>query len=162
MSTALLVHTEKARSEFIVAPVLMEVRWLTGQQVSLFSGTDLSVDPSAGLSGTCDFLFCRSPQQLVISAPILAVVEAKKDSIVDGLGQCAAEMVAVQRWNREQGTGIETVFGCVTTGALWRFLRLSETHLEIDVVEYTVSQVGHILGVFLQMVGHVPRTTIAA
>src|SRR5262245_56838138 len=41
---ALAIHTEKARSELIVAPILVEVRKLTGHRVSLFSGVDFNVD----------------------------------------------------------------------------------------------------------------------
>ncbi len=46
---ALAVGTEKARSEFIIAPVLLEVRRRCGGAVSLFSGTEFSVDESRGL-----------------------------------------------------------------------------------------------------------------
>ncbi len=35
------IHTEKARSEFIVAPILLEVRRLMDRRISLFSGLEL-------------------------------------------------------------------------------------------------------------------------
>lgn len=57
---ALNINTEKARSEFIIAPVLMEVRRLFKQQVSLFSGTDFSVDETQDLNGYCDFILSAS------------------------------------------------------------------------------------------------------
>jgi hypothetical protein len=43
------IGTEKARSEFIIAPILAEVKKLTGNKVSLFSGNRFDVD-KAGLS----------------------------------------------------------------------------------------------------------------
>src|SRR6266516_3935913 len=51
---ALAVSTEKARSELIIAPILVELRKLLHRQISLFSGVDFSVDPDNGLnSGHC-------------------------------------------------------------------------------------------------------------
>jgi hypothetical protein len=55
-TVALAVNTEKAKSEFIIAPVLLELRHLLGGAVGLFSGIELNVDPAKGLSGVCDFL----------------------------------------------------------------------------------------------------------
>jgi len=44
---ALAIGTEKARSEMIIAPVLIEVRRQMQRKISLFSGVDFPVDPSA-------------------------------------------------------------------------------------------------------------------
>ena len=60
---ALAINSEKARSEFIIAPVLVEIRRKLDNQISLFSGLDFNVDPQQGLNGTFDFLFSRSPVQ---------------------------------------------------------------------------------------------------
>ena len=96
---ALEVSTEKARSEFIIAPMLAETRRQFAGQISLFSGIDFTVDAEAGLRGVCDFLFSLSPLQLYVQAPVLAVVEAKNENIKAGIGQCVAEMLAAQRFN---------------------------------------------------------------
>jgi hypothetical protein len=149
----LAMPTEKARSEVLVAPLLVEVWKRTEHQVGLFSGVEFNVDPAAGLAGVCDFLLSRSPQLLFVEAPVLAVVEAKKDSISDSLGQCAAEMVAVQRFNEQAKRPLETVHGCVTTGAIWRFLKLQRKALAIDLDEFHISQPERILGVLLHCVG---------
>jgi hypothetical protein len=53
---ALATGSEKARSELIISPVLMEVRRQLDRQISLFSGEDFTIAPELGLSGTCDFL----------------------------------------------------------------------------------------------------------
>src|SRR4051812_18175741 len=55
----LAINTEKARSEYIIAPILGELRRLRKRQVSVFSGIDFNVEPAAGLNGTCDFLVSR-------------------------------------------------------------------------------------------------------
>jgi hypothetical protein len=63
---ALAIGTEKARSELIVAPVLVEVRRQLAHAISLFSGVEWNVDPAQGLRGVCDFLFSLSPEQFDI------------------------------------------------------------------------------------------------
>jgi hypothetical protein len=144
---ALAIHTEKARSELIVAPFLVELRVHAKDRVSFFSGVSFDVDPARGLNGVCDFIVCRGPEQLFIEAPVLAVVEAKNDNIKGGLAQCIAEMVAAQAFNVREGTGITTVHGVVTTGSNWKFLRLTGTTVWIDVPEYYIDRAGKILGI---------------
>lgn len=156
------ISTEKARSEMIVTPLLMALK-LHARQVSLFSGVDFSVDPDSGLSGVCDFLLSRSPEQLVVTAPVVAVVEAKNESIRDGMGQCIAEMVAAQVFNGREDNAIGAVYGAVTTGTSWRFLSLSERVLVIDLNEYLISQPERILGILLAMVtGQVQSAAVSA
>ncbi len=145
--------TEKGRSEFLVAPLLAEVWLRSKHRISLYSGVELNVDEAAGLNGICDFLLGRSPQLYYVQAPVLAVVEAKKDSIPDGLGQCASAMVAVERFNQQENTAMDAVYGCVTTGSLWHFLRLSGKRLDIDLDEYQIAQADRILGVLLYCCG---------
>ena len=107
MPLALSIDTEKARSEFIVAPILFELKSLLKNRVSLFSGREFNVDADLGLTGYCDFLVSQSSEQLLIQAPVLALVEAKNDNISSGLGQCMAEMVAAQIFNQRKGHPIE-------------------------------------------------------
>lgn len=157
---ALLIGNERARSELIVAPVLADLWERTGRRISLYSGAALDVDPSAGLNGVCDYLIGRAPQLPDLSPPFLVVVEAKRDDIPGGYGQCAAAMVAALRVNARATTGVEAVYGCVTTGSLWRFLKLTGRHLDIDLTEYTLTQADRVLGILLHLVG--PPTAPAA
>lgn len=158
---ALAINTEKARSEWLIAPLLGEV-WRLGEgRVSLHSGVPLDVDPAAGLVGRCDFLLGRPPQLHYVTAPLLVVIEAKNEDIAGGLGQCAAAMVAAQRFNRQRQTGIETIHGCVSDGTEWKFLRLAGTTLVIDLTEYLISQPDRILGILLHLVGLSPAASAA-
>ena len=86
--------SEKARSEGIIYPVLIEVRRILNRKITVFSGEDFTVDESIGLNGVCDFLITRSIETLAIESPIIAIVEAKKGELKPGIGQCIAEMVA--------------------------------------------------------------------
>ena len=149
---ALAVNTEKARSEMIIAPILMELVLLCEKRVSLFSGISFDVDKAQGLTGICDYLLSRSPERFYISQPVIAVVEAKKENISAGLGQCAAEMVAASAYNQQSGISNEVIFGAVTTGSNWRFLKLEATTLFIDRPEYYLDQIGKIMGILQKMV----------
>ncbi|MGP0066553.1 MAG: hypothetical protein ACLQGP_23560 [Isosphaeraceae bacterium] len=159
---AIDVHTEKVRSELIVAPVLLEVRRLAGRQIGFFSGIEFNVAEEKGLTGYCDFILSRSPMQLVMSAPAVPIVEAKNDNIKEGLGQCTAEMVAARIFNEREGEGLSTIHGAVTTGTTWRFLKLEGDVLHVDRPEYPLEPVGRILAILLQCVGYDPATAGAA
>jgi hypothetical protein len=84
-TTQLALVSEKARSEFLVAPILLAARELTGNVVAIYSGQRLDVDPARGLQGECDFLLARSEPVPRLRAPLLPVVEAKKNDIEGGL-----------------------------------------------------------------------------
>ncbi len=148
---ALAIATEKARSEFIIAPVLTELRRKLDRRIGLFSGVEFTVDPAAGLAGVCDFIVTRSPQQLFISAPILMLVEAKNEDMKRGYAQCIAEMIAAQRFNIREGDERAVVYGVVTTGNLWRFLRLEQTTVRIDPGDYHIDRIGKIMGILLHL-----------
>ncbi|MEM9212987.1 MAG: hypothetical protein AAGD25_01290 [Cyanobacteria bacterium P01_F01_bin.150] len=144
---ATAIATEKARSEFLIAPILADIRRQLDHQVSLFSGSDFSVAPEDGLQGFCDYILSASPEQLLITAPVVIIVEAKRENIVGGLGQCIAAMVAAQRFNQKDGKVVEAIYGVVTTGTNWKFLRLIQNTVEIDQVEYFINQLDQILGI---------------
>ena len=144
---ALASNTEKSRSEMIITPILLELTRHFADRISLFSGVDFTVDSDLGLNGSCDFLISRSPELLIISAPIILIVEAKKENINAGLGQCAAEMYAAKIFNQREGNEISVIYGVVTTGEIWKFLRLEGEEIKIDLLEYFLNQVNQILGI---------------
>ena len=148
---AVALSTEKARSELIIMPVLMEVRRQVERRVSLFSGVDFPVDPSKGLTGVCDFLVSLSPEQLTVEAPVIAIVEAKNDNLKSGLGQCIAEMVGARLFNERKGRIIPRVHGVVTTGSLWKFMSFEGSVVSLDLREYPISELGRVVGILVSM-----------
>ncbi len=152
LPVAVATGSEKARSEMIITPVLLEVRKILQQQISLFSGEDFTVDYKIGLNGICDYLISRSPEMLEIEAPAVAVVEAKKADLKTGIGQCVAEMVAMQKFNEAKGKPISVVYGSVSNGTQWRFLKLEEKIVSIDLNDYALPPVDEILGMLVWMV----------
>ena len=149
---AFAIGTEKAKSELIVAFVLVELREHFKRRISFFSGIDFNVNAEDGLTGVCDFLVSLSPKQFYLEAPVLILVEAKRDDLTAGLGQCVAEMVAAQRFNAEQGNDIACIYGTITSGIDWLFLKLEGKKLYIDMSAYQISQCDTILGILASMV----------
>ena len=151
-SLATAIGTEKARSELIVADVLVELREHCDRRICLFSGIDFSVDDENGLTGVCDFLVSLSPNQFYLEAPVVILVEAKNADLKLGMGQCVAEMLAAQRFNAERGNDIPCVYGVSTTGIDWLFLKLEGKCLHIDMAIYTIERCDRILGILSSMV----------
>jgi hypothetical protein len=150
LSLATAINSEKARSEFLLAPIMSEIRRQLNYQISLFSGTEFNVNPTQGLSGFCDFILSASTEQYFISAPVVTIIEAKNENIIAGLGQCAATMLAVQIFNQRAGNEIPVIYGAVTSGTNWRFLTLEQNTVRIDSIEYYITEVDKILGILLQ------------
>jgi len=147
---ALAINTEKARSEMIITPILLEVRRKSNYQISLFSGTEFNIDAEKGLNGYCDFVISRSREQLTINAPVMIIVEAQNENIKGGLGQCAAAMLAAQLFNQQEDNEIQTIYGAVTTGDIWKFLKLVDADVFIDLNNYYINEINRILGILCQ------------
>lgn len=151
---ATAINTEKAKSEMLVAPILLDVRRQMNNSISLFSGIEFDVDKDRGLNGFCDFLISQSPIQQFVSTPIVAIAEAKNDNPQNGFGQCVAEMVAAQIFNEREGTQREVIYGVSTTGVAWRFLKLEGQQLTIEQNDYYIAELEKILGILIYIVSH--------
>lgn len=152
--TANALVSEKSRSEFLVAPVMLAIKEIEENRVQVFSGQTLNVDANLGLTGECDFILSKTEPTPILREPIMSVVEAKKNDIELGLGQCIAQMVAARIFNNRQGNDFKEIFGCVTTGETWQFLKLEETNAIVDANRYFISEVGKILGVFKSIMNY--------
>jgi len=152
VSLAASVNTEKARSELIIAPVLIEIIMIFKKKISFFSGIELNVDKDRDLAGFCDFIISRSPEQLFINAPVIAVVEAKNENIMSGLGQCAAEMIASKIFNDQEGVPLSIIYGAITSGSIWKFLKFSDNTIYIDLDDYYIKEAPKIVGILCAMI----------
>ena len=157
---ATTVNTEKARSEGMIAPLLTAFWWTYHGRIGLYSGNEFDGDAAAGLNGYCDFILSRAPQQPFVTPPAVVIVEAKRENINDGLGQCVAGMIGAVRFNARGGMPINPIYGCVTTGSVWRFVRLNGAVITLGLREYGISEVDRLLGIFVSIVG--PPPAVAA
>jgi len=147
---ALAINTEKARSELIIINILLEVKTQLADQISLFSGIDFNVDKEKGLTGFCDYIISRSPEQFYLEKPVITIVEAKNENIISGLGQCIAEMYAAQLYNeRENNYDLRCIYGAVTTGNEWKFIQLIKDTAYIDSDYYYITDLPKIISILV-------------
>jgi hypothetical protein len=150
LQLAIALNTEKARSELLICPLLLAVKAAL-PNIAFFSGEEFNVDAELGLNGICDYILSQSSEQLFVTAPVAVVVEAKKEDLKGGLGQCIAEMVAAWKFNQQRQNPIPSIYGAVTTGSVWRFLKLQDTTVAIDLNEYALPPITPIFSRLLQM-----------
>jgi len=148
---AIAIGSEKARSELIVAPILVEIKKQLNNQISIFSGIEFNVNPDQGLNGFCDFIISSSTRQLIIEAPVITLVEAKNDNLKSGFSQCIAEMLAAQIFNQRKSNNINKIYGIVTTGTIWQFLELESETIIVDLEEYSINNLPKIFGILISL-----------
>ena len=141
-------QNEKTKSESIVQPILVDLIKENNNFIAFFSGSNLDVDKEKELNGECDFIITKNYKRIDIKAPIFQIVEAKEHDIKLGIPQCAAQMYAAQLLNKKDNAGIDCIYGCVTTGDDWLFMKLCEKELFIDEKKYYICEPDKILGVF--------------
>ena len=149
---AVAINTEKARSELIVTNILVEIRKRFDRKISFFSGLEFNVDRERDLAGFCDFIVSLSPEQLFLNAPVVTMVEAKNENLMHGLGQCTAEMVAARIFNEQEGNDIPRIYGVVTSGTAWKFIKLEHGTVHIDLRDYSIDNPAKIIGILSKMV----------
>jgi hypothetical protein len=162
LELAVAISTEKARSELLVTPILLEARRICENRIGFFSGVDFSVDTSLGLNGACDYILTARAEQFLVTAPIMTLVEAKNDLIKNGLGQCAAQMYAAHLFNEREETPQQAIYGAVSTGTNWTFLKFQNNQIQIDLNEYFVIQLDQILGILVSNLRPQPLSVSAA
>ncbi len=147
------IYTKKAKSEWIIAPILTDVWELCGQNFNIHSGVNLEADSDIGLNGECDFILSADTQKgFFLSSPIFTVVEAKKDDFLGGVPQCAAQLLGARIFNALDGRMMDNIFGCVTNGQDWLFLCLENNYLKIDTKIYSLRELEQIMGILRHIV----------
>jgi hypothetical protein len=144
--------SEKAKSEFFIAPVLREWWFLTEENFTYYSGYTFNVDKEKGLAGICDYL-CSTENSPEINSTVFCLVEAKDRAVEEGIAQCIAEMYAANLFNQQEGKETSAIYGCVTNGFDWLFLKLTNNVVIIDTERFYLDEqnVGLLLTVLLQI-----------
>jgi hypothetical protein len=65
-------------------------------------------------------------------------------------------MYAAELFNQESARPIPVVFGVVTTGSAWKFLRLEGARVTLDLKEYYIDNLGKIVGVLKSIIDNAP------
>ncbi|TAG37441.1 MAG: hypothetical protein EAZ32_15355 [Cytophagia bacterium] len=148
LGKTLPIRSEKSRSELIVAPVLVEIKHRNLDFITFYSGERLDADRQHGLVGECDFIIARETGSYSLNLPLLAVVEAKKQDIDLGINQCAAQLCGAKIFNESRKNSLPVLYGCVTTGEDWLFMKLEQNILKIDTQKYNLQELPVVLGIF--------------
>jgi hypothetical protein len=147
------LQSEKAKSELLITPILNELWQRNPKVFTYFSGYQFNVDTKRGLKGFCDYILCKKYNAVFIESPLCAVVEAKHNQdLLDAVPQCAAEMYAAQLFNEQQGNNIQNIYGIVTTGYDWLFLKLNNHTLFVDNERYFLNNLAELLGCWQQII----------
>ncbi len=144
--------TEKAKSEMIVFPILSELSRRNPENLTVYSGYNFDVNKSLGLKGHVDFILSKSPAYPIIKSPVFCVVEAKNDNLDIRVPQCIAEMFAAHAFNQMKGNPTEIIFGAVTFGLAWQFLRLENNNCIHDTDIFYLNDLPKLLGVLQHIV----------
>ncbi len=151
-NNSLPLATEKAKSELIIVPILTDTIRRNNFAFTYFSGYNFDVDKSRGLKGHCDFLLSRKPHSPRIEAPVFCIVEAKNDNFDLGIPQCVAQMYAAFLFNQKKNQTEKCVYGAVTLGFNWLFLKLENAKVWQDEDLYGTQNLPELLGVIDQIV----------
>lgn len=151
-ATLFYLDNEKIKSEAVLFPVMAELKRNNINSISIFSGKRLDVDNENHLVGECDFLISMFPRLVRVKAPIIFVIEAKSDSIEDGLAQCSAQMLGSRKFNELKNEVVETLYGCITTADDWQFIKLEGNIITVQRKKYYLSDLEYILGIFQSII----------
>jgi len=137
LSRLMPLMNEKTKAERVVSPILLEIVQNYHDKITLFSGEEISVNPSEDLSGECDFFFALHPPKPYIEAPIISLVEAKDEDMEWGLAQCSAQLYGAKLFNEQEGKTFPILYGCATDGVEWQFIRFQDNIFYVDNQVYT-------------------------
>jgi len=152
-------RSEKAKSETIVFPILLELKERNEDFLTIYSGDNLTADENSGLKGECDFIITRDNKSFDINYPIIQIVEAKKHDIDTGIPQCAAQMLGAKVYNEINNAHNDIIYGCVTTGDDWLFMKLT-SFLQIDTRKYYLGDLEELLSVFQHIINEYKKKLV--
>ena len=113
--------SEASRCENVIYPIIRDVYKNYVGKYALWSHKSIFHDPV--LSGIPDYMISTKSElgKTILGLPVIVVVEAKQNNFTEGWGQCLAELVAVQKINKNE---VLPVHGIVTDAELWHFGKL--------------------------------------
>lgn len=119
--------------ETMISPILTVVSKYN--DLPLWSHIRFDISEEDGLVGIPDYIADPvSDVGTTLVKPVLCVAEAKKDNFNEGWAQLLAELIAVKRFNNDDTMEI---FGIVTSGEIWKFGKLKEKLLTMEVVPFS-------------------------
>ena len=143
---AMPLQSEKAKSEALIFPIIRELKDLN-ENISIFSGYPFNIDSNSELNGAPDFMISAQPEIVEPQSTIFCLVEKKNKTPEDGFAQCAAEMYAARLFNQQNNDPHEIIYGAVTNGYDWVFLKLEANFVFVDTDRYFINELPKLLGI---------------
>ncbi len=151
-TSKMAIVSEKSRSEWIVSPIMVEMKFKNMDKMNVLSGENMDVAKDQSLTGECDFIFVKDPDALTVESLIFCLVEAEKNDLMGGMGQCTAQMVGARMLNEQDGVSFPVIYGCATTGLDWQFLKLENQLVTIESSVKYINELPQLLGIFQRII----------
>jgi hypothetical protein len=152
MSSNMAIVSEKSRSEWIVSPMMMDIKRRNINKMNILSGENMDASKEQSLTGECDFIFVKDPDTFNVESLIFCLVEAEKHDLTGGLGQCTAQMIGARMLNEQDNIDFPVIYGCVTTGSDWQFLKLENQTVTIEKNLKYIIELPQLLGMFQRII----------
>lgn len=108
----LVSMNEQAKREMLIAPIVR----VAVERADALLRIEYAINVSSQLQGTLDYLI--SSEHL----SQLLVIEAKRDDLDYGFTQLAAELIALDQWERSPKVEAQPLLvGAISTGQIWTF-----------------------------------------
>ena len=152
MASQMAIVSEKSRSEWLVSPIMMAIKNANKDKMNVLSGENMNVAKDQSLTGECDFIFVKDPDTFNVESLIFCLVEAEKNDLVSGIGQCTAQMIGARMINEQDGVNFPVIYGCVTTGTDWQFLKLEDQLVTLERNLKYINELPYLLGTFQRII----------
>ena len=152
MASQMAIVSEKSRSEWLVSPIMMAIKNANKDKMNVLSGENMNVAKDQSLTGECDFIFVKDPDTFNVESLIFCLVEAEKNDLVSGIGQCTAQMIGARMINEQDGVNFPVIYGCVTTGTDWQFLKLENQLVTIERNLKYIVELPYLLATFQRII----------
>ncbi len=140
--------SEAAICENLIYP-LLKTAWKRYADIfSIWSHSALEYNDD--LTGIPDYLISKRSElgKIIFEAPLLAVVEAKKDNFSAGWAQCALEMLAMQKMNNNAEL---IIHGLVSNGEVWEIAQLEKQQFVFYNQRFLIEELDKLFNVLLSI-----------
>jgi len=137
------LRSNERSKELLIDLILQET--IQDFELKIWKGASLESDST---SGEVDYLLTKDRDYL--EAPLLCVIEAKKDDFEQGLAQCLVEMQACQWSNQQIECNVDT-FGIVSNGSTWEFYKLTTEGIAYGTLPFSIGDIALVLGLLHQI-----------
>lgn len=115
------------------------------KRLKIWKGAALESDTSISAA---DYLIAE--HRAYLEAPLLCVIEAKKDDFEQGAAQCLVEMKACHWVNQQLNMQID-ILGIVTNGETWKFYKLTLDNQAFESLPHAIGDIETVLGILKTM-----------